>query len=501
MKKEDLKEGLKAQAGVPQRSFEELRAEYPEFVYENFRVTETADKLVAEYDYRLGELEFHPTVEVRKKDISNTRADREYLEYLFFQYGLFDLMNYYKLTCSPVIRVKAGYIESEQAEFFKKVLFNGLGEYFYRNGIAPEYENFVRFEAESERFRGFDIARGAGEFEGNLVPIGGGKDSIVTLELLSGYRAENKPFMYERNLYPENKAGYETIRTAGYRDDEIVIFRNNLDLQLLDLNARGFLNGHIPFSAGLAMIATLMAYLTGRKYVPVSNEASANEGNVKVSQARLRTLSDDESEETLIVNHQYSKSFEYERDFREYAKRYLNTEIEYFSMLRPWNEWRIVQEFLKHKEYLPVFRSCNRGTKQNIWCNKCSKCLYVYIMLYPYLSQTEMGEVFDEDMLDDPEMSKDFWGLTSDSEVKPFECVGARDEINYALQRAVERDEAEGRKLPKLLAEYRDWGACEVPRAEIEKFWNEENAVPEKYRSLLVYSSGDIKNDKNDQKW
>lgn len=460
--------------------YKELRAKYPEFVYDAFRVEETAERIVVTYDYRLGELEFHPTVEVRKRDISNPAVDRGYLEYLFFQYGLFDLMNYYKLTCAPVIRVKAGYINVEQVEFFKKVLFNGLGEYFYNNQINPDYEDFVRYEVESERFRDFDIRRGEGDFRGNLVPIGGGKDSIVTLELLSGYRAENKPFMYERNLYPENKAGYETIRTAGYKDDEIVIFRNNLDLQLLELNARGFLNGHIPFSAGLSMIGVIMAYLTGRKYVPVSNEASANEGNVMLG--------------GRAVNHQYSKSFEYERDFREYAKKYLTTEIEYFSMLRPWNEWRIVQEFLKHKEYLPIFRSCNRGTKQNVWCNKCSKCLYVYIMLYPYLSREEMNEVFDEDMLDNPEMSRDFWGLVSDAEVKPFECVGERREINYALQRAVERDEAEGRELPRLLKEYKEWGACEVPRAEIEGFWNDENAVPEEYLPLLRYSSGDIKN-------
>ena len=268
-------------------------------------------------------------------------------------------MSYYKLTCSPVLRIRPMAINEEQCSFFKKVLYNGLGEYFYKNNIDIDYDHFLDIVVESDKEYALPIFSSL--YSGNLIPIGGGKDSIVSMELLKDYKNDNKLFMLERNLYPKNEAGYQSIYTGGYGDSDIVVFKNELDLQLLELNKQGFLNGHIPISACISMASFILAYLNGKKYIVLSNEASANEGNY----------------EGLNINHQYSKSYEYEKDFQDYSHKYLNPNIHYFSLLRGWNEYQIVQEFLKHKEYLSVFRSCNRGTKQNIWCNHCSKCLYV----------------------------------------------------------------------------------------------------------------------------
>lgn len=448
--------------------FEKLRQQYPEFIYDSYDVLENDAEFEVTYTFILNELVFHPKITVLKKSITNQNLNREYLNYLFFQYGLFDLMNYYKLTCSKIITIRPMYINEEQIGFFKKVLYHGLGEYFYNNQIDLSYEEFVEFKVESNQQYTLPIF--SENYSGNLIPIGGGKDSIVTLELLEKYHSDNKPFMLERNLYPKNQAGYETIYTAGYDDSDIIIFRNDLDLQLLDLNKKGYLNGHIPFSACLSMASLIMAYLTNKKYIVLSNEASANEGNV----------------EGLNINHQYSKSYEYEKDFRNYAFSYLNPNIEYFSILRCWNEYRIVQEFLKHKKYLSIFRSCNRGTKNNTWCNHCSKCLYVYIMLYPYLKEEELMLVFDHDLLDDSTLEEDFLGLVSVDKIKPFECVGTKEEINYCLQKAIEKGNG---NLPYLLNLYNQKYNQKVSDEMVENYFNKEHFIPDQYFVLLEGSN------------
>lgn len=445
--------------------FQELREQYPEFIYDSFQVVEENERFVVTYHYFIQELSFSPQIIIEKKYIRNSSIDRDFLNYLFFQYGLFDLMNYYKLTCSPKIVVRPMKINQEQCGFFKKVLYHGLGEYFYQNHIELSFDDFVQFEVVSDcRYHKKEFSN---SFSGNLIPVGGGKDSIVTLELLKDDQSENLVFMFERNLYPKNKAGYDSIEVAGYREKDIILFQNNLDLKMVELNHQGYLNGHIPFSACLSMASFIMAYLTNRKYIVLSNEASANEGNV---------LGTD-------INHQYSKSYEYERDFRAYTRKYFTDQIEYFSLLRAWNEYRIVQEFVKHKEYLPIFRSCNRGTKKNQWCNHCSKCLYIYIMLYPFLTEEELNQIFDHQLLDDASLEEVFISLIVDDLNKPFECVGAKDEINYALKKALQvpRD-----SIPYLLDLYqKKYYTFSDDQDQIENYFNVENFIPKEYLEIL----------------
>lgn len=444
--------------------FLELRAKYEEFIYEDYKVEENNDSYRVIYTFKISELEFNPVITILKKDITNENIDKKYLDYLFFQYGLFDLMSYYKLTCSKKIIIKPYYIDDEQIKFFKKVLYNGLGEYFYKNNIELSYEKFVEIKSISDKK--YLLPTFNDKYIGNLIPVGGGKDSIVTMELLKDYKKDNKLFMLERNLYPKNKAGYDSIYVAGYDDSDIVLFRNDLDLKMLELNKQGYLNGHIPISACISMASFILAYLNNKKYIVLSNEASANEGNFQ----------------GLKVNHQYSKSYEYEKDFRYYAATYLNPNIEYFSLLRGYNESEIVKLFLKNKKYLNVFRSCNVGTKENRWCSHCSKCLYVYIMLYPYLTEEELNKVFDHNLLDDTDLEEDFLGLILEDRLKPFECVGTRNEINYALQEALRNR----KKLPFLLKLYKDkYMINMVSDKEINEYWNSENFIPKEYLKIL----------------
>jgi hypothetical protein len=405
--------------------FTELREKYDTFIYHSYTITDEGFS----FRFSIGEFEFTPGWKWNGLKIPDD-MDRGLIEYVIFSLGMTELVSYWKCACPPRVIVKCGALGDEQIRWWKKLYWGGLGEFFYRNGIKTDPDSFMTIEPASTDVPHFtDPYRG--ERRGALIPVGGGKDSIVTLELLKGMKDDNLCYIIN-----PRKTTLDCAHTAGYDDDRIVGLKRSIHPELLARNAAGWLNGHTPFSAIVAFSAYLAALITGKKYIALSNESSANEGNVSGTG----------------VNHQYSKSTAFERDFREYCEKWLTVPPEYFSLLRPWSEWQIAKRFVTYPKYLPVFRSCNLGSKTDSWCGKCAKCLYVYIMLAAFLDDGELINIFGADMLDDPEFADIFRGLVYADFDKPFECVGTRAEIRLALYNAYKR--REGGKVPLLLRNY-----------------------------------------------
>lgn len=445
----------------------EIRNKYPDFIFESYKVERGVNGIHASFVYKLGEYTFEPTVDIPIADIRNEYIKDEDLDNLFFNFGIINAINYYKLSLSPTFTIKCGELDAAQKAFFKKLFYNGLGELMYRNNILMQYDEFMAISAsepaeKKERF--FDD-----NFHGNLITVGGGKDSIVTLEALSGMHDQNLCMQFNRNLYPENRAALDGIHLAGYGLDQVCDFNLTIDEKVLELNQTGkFFNGHVPFSGMLAFACAIVAYLNNLKYIVVSNEASANEGNIAGT----------------TINHQYSKSYEFEKDFETYLQAYLCDKIHYFSLLRCMNEFQIVQKFIKFPSYLKIFRSCNVGTKTNSWCGHCAKCLYVYIMLYPYVSKDRLIEIFGRDLLDDESMGQIFYSLINPDTTKPFECVGTRDEINYSIKIAIEKPDTP-KPLPKLLEWYRA-NYNSTAQYNVAQYYNPEHNIPEDYLKALM---------------
>jgi hypothetical protein len=250
---------------------------------------------------------------------------------------------------------------------------------------------------------------------GNLIPIGGGKDSVVTLEVLKACAKDNIPFV----MSPP-QAAYDCIAVAGYQS--YLEAKRIFDSKIMQMNEEGYLNGHVPFSAILAFISTLGAALVGKAYIPLSNERSANEPSV------IGTS----------FNHQYSKSYEFELDFDSYLHGFLSKDITYFSLLRPLYEIQIGEMFSHYEDYHQVYRSCNRGKKENVWCGACAKCLFVYIILSPYVPRKKLIAQFGKDLLDDETLIPILDELIGIKETKPFECVGTIWEVRFALNKTLD---------------------------------------------------------------
>ncbi|MFT3952116.1 MAG: hypothetical protein QM689_09300 [Oscillospiraceae bacterium] len=239
---------------------------------------------------------------------------------------------------------------------------------------------------------------------------------------------------------------------------------------MLALNKRGFLNGHTPFSALVAFSSVLAAYVNGLDDVALSNEASANEVTVHGSD----------------VNHQYSKSFEFEQDFAAYEQQFLGTGVRYFSLLRPLAEVKIAQLFARHKQYYPVFQSCNIGSKTDSWCASCAKCLFVYAILAPFVPEDELVGILGRNLLDAPELGELFDQLIGLRPEKPFECVGSCDEMCAALRVVLAQYRAQQKPLPALLARFEriDLPAGEPLDALLNRLYP-DHAVPAEYFHLL----------------
>lgn len=414
-----------------QNKFLELRTKYPSFTFENYTLTKSDTLICLRFEFNLNDCHFFsPVLEFSIKDsflLKNTDLDN--LDNVAFHIGMIELLSYWKASCSPNIIIKPFSLSEDQTIWWKKLYYKGLGEFFYLNSIQTDFDSFVNISSKSNK----SIKPGTIGLDDELIlPIGGGKDSIVSLECLKAQFPNLKPLVL--NLNPSRS---ETIKAAGISKDNTILINRVIHPQLLVLNNEGFLNGHTPFSALLAFVSVFCALVYKQKNIALSNESSANEATDLISGA----------------NHQYSKSYEFEEDFRDYTRQNIHKDLNYFSFLRPLNELQISKLFCNHTHHFSSFLSCNIGSKKNIWCESCPKCLFTFIILIPFIKKSEMNQIFESDLLSKIELKSIFDELIGIAEVKPFECVGTYDDVNFALQLSLKK--YQNQVLPELLEYYK----------------------------------------------
>ncbi len=394
-----------------QYKFDALRKEFSTFTFERQTVKLEDGTLRLSFDFNLDDrYHFHPTLEIPSRPFFRWNSiSEEQLHSLAFQIGMTELVSYWKIACPKRVVVKPFALSNNQISFWKKLYYNGLGEFLYLNSIVVTETELMEIESEGDKT--FEKV-GIQLEEKTLVPVGGGKDSVVTLECL-----RDKMSVIPLIVNPRG-ATLNCVKTAGYNDDQFIVVNRTLDPTMLQLNAEGYLNGHTPFSALLAFIGILVAFGSRSKYIALSNENSANESTVPGTK----------------INHQYSKSIEFESDFRNYVAENLNNDVQYFSFLRPLSELQIAKLFSKCEAYHPVFRSCNAGSKTDSWCGHCPKCLFTWIILSPFLSKEKLISIFGKDLMADDSLRPVYEELNGTAAVKPFECVGTVEEVRACME-------------------------------------------------------------------
>lgn len=378
-------------------------------------------------------------------------------------------ISYYKLYCPREIKIASYALSHDQAEFWNTVYTKGLGEFFYKNKI--DFRGLVNFPSESTiQYARIHNDFGVGKKRA-LVAFGGGKDSIVTAEILKSHGIECAAYMLE-----PQKIQKEAVTLVGF---PIIEIKRIFDSQLFELNTSGEVyNGHIPISVIYGFTALLSAYIYDYTHVVFSNEKSANYGNV------------DYLGET--INHQWSKSEEYELLCSKYINEYITGDITYFSLLRPFYEIEVVRRFVDLKQYHNVFSSCNKNFKiqdqltESRWCGKCPKCAFVFCLLSAFISKDELVTIFGKNLYDDESLTDTYKQLFGIAEFKPFDCVGTPDETHVAMYQAYKRGEYNETSVMKLfvsrvLPNMKD---IEILKSEVFKMYESKN-IPDEFQNML----------------
>lgn len=418
----------------------QLRAQHPTFRYEQLLITPTSGGLRLDYRFTIQpNLAFCPNIEIPLQDPARAAAlcDDPTVRRLAFFIGMVELLSYWKLCCPPRIEIAAGHISDTETPFWDTLIRKGLGEFFFTNNISPDI-NFSIFSAGKQANPDEDVRSiHPSKPDSYLVLVGGGKDSIVTLELLRGLTKAAGASIIPFALNPI-PASLEAIHAANYTG--ALVAKRTIDPKLRELNSKGYLNGHTPFSALIAFISTLTAYANGQHFILASNESSASEGNLDFH--------------GMQINHQYSKSLEFEREFRRYISK-LRVPVEYLSFLRPLNEIQICALFSTMTKQHAVFRSCNReqtlaartrhtitatgigSIKRQGWCADCPKCVFTFLCLRCFLTDQELQEIFGVPVEQQHHFLPLASALAGVSDHKPFECVGTYEEVRSCLSHLI----------------------------------------------------------------
>lgn len=458
----------------PQR-LDLLRRRYPIFAYENFKLEHDGRQLKVTFQFKTEpNLLFRSEIVIQSVDQARLNSlPAATINNFAFHLGLIEMLSYWKATCSPNIIIKPAHLSEDQICWWNRLLLHGMGEYFYVNGIDYRDEEFVKLK--SIGTQRYDVDTSSRQ-DRDLVMISGGKDSTLTAQL---YHERGVDFQC---LHVDPTPAARLIARSVGCDSPIVIDRL-LDPALVKLNAQGYLNGHVPFSATLAMLGITAASLFDYNKVVVSNERSCEEGNATF-------LGED-------INHQYSKTFKFEQEFRDYSRTYLSKDISYFSILRPLYEIQIAGLFANYPQYFKIFKSCNRNHADNSWCMNCVKCAFTFCALYPFLEHSQVKNIFGEDLFERNGALALFKQLVAENTHKPFECVGTRAEILASLYLSIRKASRDRRELPTVLS-YIDQHVLpmypDIPRTaeRILSSWSNQHYIPKTYVSYLRHAAENL---------
>lgn len=330
--------------------------------------------------------------------------------------------SYYKAAAVADVRIEGVLPTAAEAELVDAVYIHGLAEFGHVNGLDL-----------AQRFRmpRADAAAGCEQPAAALalprralLPLGGGKDSLVSADLLLR-RQEAFAVVWVGNS--------ELIAQCAARVGRPTLnISRRIAPELIELNRRGAYNGHVPVTAINSAILLLAALLYGYDEIAFSNEASAGVPTLFDAQGRA-------------VNHQWSKGPAFELAFARWIRQRVAADLHYYSLLRPLSELAVTSRFARLEPYFDVFSSCNRNFRlsgerpSSRWCGECPKCHFVFLALAPFLAKPVLTRIFGRNLLDDPAQIGGFEALLEWGADKPFECVGEARESRAAMARLAER--------------------------------------------------------------
>jgi UDP-N-acetyl-alpha-D-muramoyl-L-alanyl-L-glutamate epimerase len=447
-----------------------LREEYPVFRIEDARAVPGPAGVTLEFAFAAGELRFRPVVEFTglRPDEAG-RAVTVTAQRMIRALAIVEAFSYWKALCSPVIEVALPGPDAAELDWWQAFWPGAMGEFFYRNQIDYTAPGFLVIRGPASgpgtapgdaRGPGGDGAAPAGP---PLVLFSGGKDSLALARIVSagaGAGAGAGPvdfFLYNPGERLRGLAG--SLASGG----RLVEARRVILPELLALNAAGHPNGHTPFSAYLAFAAMLTGYLRGSGPVMAGNSRSDDEPNVRSYLGRP-------------VNHQWTKSYEFETAVSSYRDRWLPGAPGYSSPLRPLYEVQVIASLAGDVDAYLRTASCNQ-VRGGGWCRSCAKCAWVFLATAALFGHDLAIRKTGGDMFADAALAGVYQEMAGLTGVKPFECTGSEDEVKAAIQAVGQGQPPDA--YPALAACLRDPAVVAArPLAALLADWGHDDLVP-----------------------
>jgi hypothetical protein len=434
-----------------------LREEYPVFRIEDADAAPGPRGVTLRFSFAAGPLRFRPSVELtglRPDEAGRVTAPTA--QRIIRALAIVEAFSYWKALCSPVIEVALPAPGAAELDWWRAFWPGAMGEFFYRNGIDYTAPQFLVIQGPSGAAGPGEAADRRRAEGGPLVLFSGGKDSLALARLVTATGPADF-FLYNPGARLRDMTG---PLAAGGR---VLEAHRAILPELLRLNAAGHPNGHTPFSAYLALAAMLAGYLRGNGQAVAGNSRSDDEPNVPSYLGRP-------------VNHQWTKSYEFEAALRDYRDRWLPGAPGYGSPLRPLYELQIIASLSGDVDGYLRTASCNRAPG-GAWCRSCAKCAWVFLATAALFGHDLAIRKIGADVFADPALAGVYQEMAGLAGTKPFECTGTQDEVRAAI-RAVGQGRDPGR-YPALAACLRDPAVATArPLAGLLAEWGRDDLVP-----------------------
>jgi UDP-N-acetyl-alpha-D-muramoyl-L-alanyl-L-glutamate epimerase len=384
------------------------------FFYRHFQIND--NRHTVQFYYRLSHgTDTHDFTETLEFPVPllDTPAQHASLRALHIALGI----SYYKIFVADIIEHPYE-MSGDEATFWNDVWQNGLGEFLYVNKLSAD--KLAKFTGQGGT--GFPVGARGTKTTGAILGIGGGKDSIVACELLKDCDVAIQGFvMATGEQLGQAKAVADTMEIP------IHIVKRNIDKQLLTVQEQpGAFKGHIPISLIFGLVGTALAIALDNEYVVVANEASASIPRTTWGK--------------MAVNHQWSKSFGFEKKLQKYIQNGIDPQITYFSAVRQLTSIGVAKLFSHYPKYYEVFTSDNfvfridpTRRPNGRWSLESPKSLSSFILLAPWIEEPDMIKIFGLNFLNEAALEGLFLELTGLEGHPPLDCVGTVEELVLSL--------------------------------------------------------------------
>jgi len=381
-------------------------------------------------------------------------------------------ISYYKSSMPSTIE-HSYQMDDIEARFWNEVFINGLGEFLYVNQIPVD--RLAKFKPQAGRQIEYEASEVSFD-KGSLLGVGGGKDSIVARELLRELNLSCSGFV----LASQDAVGV-TIQVSSVMGIDLLIVKRYLDQNLISFQQLdGNYKGHVPVSLFFALCGSLLASIYGFSHVILADEASSSIPRINW-QGRM-------------INHQWSKSLEFELKFKQYVHSFITDSIDYFSIIRQLSSVAVAKLFASYPNYFTAFTSDNfvfridaSKRPSGRWSLESPKTLSSFILLAPWMSVEEVLNIFEQNLFDFAELETMFLSLFAIGSPQPLDCVGTVDELQVSLNLIYQQSKFIDSPLMQLairhnLIDGRDYKSLLKDLLEL----SEESAIPATINTRLT---------------